>query len=282
MVTASGRCPLLFAKALIITASIIDLSLPLENDRRWSPWWARTSVKYQGHRFGTRVLRWLFGVPASLLETGQGWANENLSLSTHGTTHVDAPWHYGPECEGRPARTIDEMPLDWFVGPVVILDMRHRVDECQWVTGNDVENALTRIEHELQPGDIVLIWTGCDQLWGTRDYFRSGPCMTVEATELLIDHEVRLMGIDAWGWDGPLDVQARRARSAHQRGVFWAAHYLGTRREYCHMERLANLDQLPATGATLCGFPLKVRGGSAGPARVVAFVGTQHFPYSVG
>jgi kynurenine formamidase len=67
-------------------------------------------------------------------------------------------------------------------------------------------------------------------------------------------------------------VQARRAKETGRRDLFWEAHFLGVEKEYCHMERLANLDQLPRTGFTVCAFPLKVKGGSAGPARVVALV----------
>ena len=48
--------------------------------------------------------------------------------------------------------------------------------------------------------------------------------------------------------------------------------YVGVENEYCHMERLANLGGLPTTGFTICEFPLKVKGGSAGPARVVAII----------
>ena len=67
---------------------IVDLSLPLENDRRWAPWWARNRVKYQSHRFGTFTIRLLFGLKQKHLQTGLGWANETISLSTHGTTHI--------------------------------------------------------------------------------------------------------------------------------------------------------------------------------------------------
>ena len=54
--------------------------------------------------------------------------------------------------------------------------------------------------------------------------------------------------------------------------IFWAAHYVGIDREYCQIERLANLGALPPFGFKVCAFPLKVVGGSAGPARVVALV----------
>ena len=83
---------------------------------------------------------------------------------------------------------------------------------------------------------------------------------------------IKVMGIDAWGWDAPLAVQAENARASNRSDVFRAAHYVGVEKEYCHMERLANLDQLPSTGVTVCAFPLKVKGGSADPTRAVAMI----------
>jgi kynurenine formamidase len=80
------------------------------------------------------------------------------------------------------------------------------------------------------------------------------------------------MGTDCWGWDAPLARQAAEAKRTGRRDLFWEAHFVGVDREYCQIERLANLRALPATGFTVSCFPLKVVGGSAGPARVVAFV----------
>lgn len=249
----------------------VDLSLPLENDNAWSPWWSRNRVKYQGHRFGAFVIRFLFGVKKQHLKTGLGWANENIALSTHSTTHMDAPWHYGPECAGEPARTIDQIPLEWCHGSGVVLDIRH-LDASTAATLKDIQSALTEINHSLSPGEIVLIRTDNDQKWRTREYYSSGPGVSAEATRWLIDQGIRVMGIDAWGWDSPLAVQAQLAREQYQSDAFWAAHYVGIEKEYCHMERLANLEQLPPTGFTVCAFPLKIKDGSAGPARVVAMI----------
>jgi kynurenine formamidase len=136
----------------------------------------------------------------------------------------------------------------------------------------DLQAALAGTGHTLQPGDIVLVQTGNDQYWGRREYYDRGPGVSAEATRWLIDEGVRLMGIDAWGWDRPLAQQARDARQSGRNDVFWAAHYVGVDHEYCQIERLANLNALPATGFTVCAFPLKVKGGSAGPARVVAMI----------
>jgi kynurenine formamidase len=250
---------------------IVDLSLPLDNDRGWAPWWARSKVKRQDHRFGRRAIRFLFGLPAAYLQTGLGWANDTIKLSTHGTTHVDAPWHYAPTSEGKPAKTIDEVPLDWCYGPGVVLDIRHKAwDEAASV--DDLSAALEKIGHAISPGEIVLIQTGNDRYYGSREYFTRGPGVSAAATRWLLDRGVRMTGIDAWGWDMPLMLQARRAKETGRRDLFWEAHFVGVEKEYCHMERLANLDQLPPVGFTICAFPLKIKGGSAGPARVVALV----------
>jgi kynurenine formamidase len=250
---------------------IIDLSVTLENDGGGVPRWARNRIRYQDHRFGRLAMWRLFGVTKKYLATGLGWAHEILHISTHGTTHVDAPWHYGPRCEGKPARTIDEMPLDTFYGPGVVIDIRHVPPE-QAAEIEHVETALQDIRHQLSPGEIVLMRTDNDRLVGSRDYFATGPGVSADATRWLIDQGIRLMGIDSWGWDAPLDQQAKRARRERRKDVFWAAHYVGVEKEYCQMERLANLDRLPRTGFTVCAFPLKVKRGSAGPARVVALV----------
>lgn len=253
---------------------IIDLSVTLENDRDWAPWWARNSIKYQSHRFGRWVVRWLFGMRKRHLQTGLGWANEVLTLSTHGTTHLDAPYHYGPQCEGKPAKTIDQIPLDWCYRPGVCLDFTHK-QHGEAITQADVEAALQRIDHQLQPLEIVLIYTGNDQRLGRPEYFTHGPGMSAEATRWILQHGVKLTGIDSWGWDLPLPVLAAEAKRTDRNDVFWAAHYVGVEHEYCHLERLTNLNELPPTGFRVCAFPLKVSRASAGPARVVAILEEQ-------
>lgn len=250
---------------------IIDLSLPLEDDRGWAPWWARTRVKHQSHRFGARAIRLLFGLGSKYLRGGLGWSNDVLKMSTHGTTHVDAPWHYAPVSQGGRARTIDEIPLEWFQGRGVVIDVRHLSSDAA-AGVEDLENGLQAGGHSLSPGDIVLMRTGNDRLWGTRAYYDAGPGVSAAATRWLIERGIRLMGIDAWGWDRPLSSQAREAKKSGRSDLFWEAHYVGIEREYCQIERLANLDQLPPTGFRVCAFPLKVRGGSGGPTRAVAII----------
>jgi len=135
-----------------------------------------------------------------------------------------------------------------------------------------VQDALAKIGHQLAPREMVLVWTGNSRRFGTPAYFTDGPGMSAEATRWILGQGVRVTGIDSWTWDVPLAAAARRLRRSREPGLFWEAHYVGAELEYCHLEGLNGLEQLPPTGFTLCCFPLKVRGGSAGPARVVALV----------
>ena len=250
---------------------IVDLSFSVESDTDWAPFGARNKVKYQDHK-GSRFLLWLkFRLTPKYLRTGLGWANDWLHISTHGTTHLDAPYHYAPTSEGKPARTIDQIPLEWCYSDGVVLDMRHR-KHGEAITVQDVQDALQKIDYTLKPMDIVLIQTGNDRNYGTPEYFTVGAGMSAEATAWLVDQGIKVMGIDSWGWDRPLNVEAEEAKRTGRDDVFWAAHYVGVDKEYCHMERLTNLDALPPHGFKVSCFPLKVKNGSAGPSRVVAFV----------
>lgn len=250
---------------------IIDLSVPLDNDKSWAPWWARNKVIRQNHRFGRLAIWMLVRLAPAYLKGRLGWANDVIKISTHGTTHLDAPWHYAPLSEGKPARTIDQVPLEWCFSDGVVLDMTHKQDgEAIEVT--DVKDALAKISYTIKPMDIVLIRTDNDRMLGTPDYFKRGTGVSAAATRWILDQGVKVTGIDSWGWDMPLPSMAAKAKATGNRALFWEAHYVGVEKEYCHLERLTGLGQLPPSGFTVSCFPLKVKGGSAGPARVVAII----------
>jgi kynurenine formamidase len=249
----------------------VDLSAPIVPSPPETPEPLRTGLELHDHAQGAKDIEAMLGVPPDLLRDGEGWAVEVFTqLGTHNTTHVDAPWHYNSTIRGEPAQTIDELPLDWFFGPGVVLDFTAKEDGDA-VTTAEMEAALERAGHSLGERDIVLVRTGRDAFLEAPDYMIRGPGVTAEATHWLFDRGVRVMGIDAWGWDAPLNMQAERARAEGSPGIFWAAHQADL--PYCQIERLAGLDQLPPTGFDVACFPLKVVGGSAGPARVVAIVG---------
>jgi kynurenine formamidase len=250
--------------------AFIDLSAPIAQGPAELPDALRTDIEYRDHAQGARDIEAMLGVPPRLLRDGEGWAVETLNnFGTHNSTHVDAPWHYNSRVGGERAQTIDELPLEWFFGPGVMLDMTHKADGDA-MTAAEAQDALAAADHDLAAGDIVLVRTGRDAFYAEPDYMGRGPGVTFEATRWLYDHGVRVMGIDAWGWDAPLYLQAQEAVARDEAGIFWAAHQADL--AYCQIERLFNLGALPPTGFTVACFPLKIVGASAGPARAVAIV----------
>jgi kynurenine formamidase len=249
---------------------LVDLSAPIRQSPSETPEILRTDIDFSGHGEGAAQIEALLGVPSRLLRDGEGWAVENFTrFGTHNATHVDAPWHYNSRIQGEPAQTIDELPLEWFFGPGVVLDMTAK-GEGEWIDVDDVEAELSRVGHDLGAGEIVLVRTGRDAFVEEPHYMALGPGVTVEATRWLFERGIRVMGIDAWGWDGPLHLQAQEALERDEPGIFWAAHQADL--PYSQIERLVNLGDLPPTGFQVACFPLKIVGASAAPARVVALL----------
>jgi kynurenine formamidase len=248
---------------------IVDLSAPIVTSPEGTPSFQRNDIDYYDHRDGAASIEEMYGVPARLLRDGEGWARETVTLGTHNSTHVDAPYHYNSTIQGRPAATIDELPLERFFGPGVVLDFTAKADGDA-ITAAEVEQALDAVGHVLGEGDIVLMHTGRDAFYGEPDYIARGPGVTAEATRWLYDRGVRVMGIDAWGWDRPLEMQAADAIAADAPGIFWEAHQVDL--PYSQIERLYNLAALPPTGFTVACFPMRLVGCSAAPARVVALL----------
>ncbi len=247
----------------------IDLSAPIQNTPPEAPPYERVQIVYHDHKAGAAMAQQLLGVPPELLRREEGWAIEDVTFGTHNVTHVDAPYHYNSVIQGKPAQTIDQLPLEWFFSDGVVLNMTHKADGDA-VTVDDIQRELARIGYTLKPLDIVLVHTGRDAFYGQPDYIFRGPGVTAQATRWLYEQGIRVMGIDAWGWDVPLNIQAREALTKRQPGIFWAAHQVDL--PYAQIERLVNLGELPPFGFKVACFPLKIVGASAGPARVVAIL----------
>jgi len=145
-------------------------------------------IEYITHTESIHESEQLFGIGPEAWRGGCGWAMEKVTLTTHSGTHLDAPYHYGARSGGKPAKTIDEVPLRWCYGDGVVLD----------------------------------------------------------------------------------DVMVEEAKAGHTEQL-WESHYWGMTQEYCQIEKLSGLDQLPtAFGFKVMCFPVKIEGASGGWARVVA------------
>jgi kynurenine formamidase len=253
---------------------LVDLSIPITNDIVSDPEVMRPQVRYSRHTETVGQIAAFFpGLTAEDLPDGEGWAVESVQLSTHNGTHMDAPWHFHSTTDqaegGRPAPTIDQGPLDWFLRPAVKLDFRAFADGYV-ATAADVEAELHRIDHELQPLDIVLVNTAAGTAYGDPGYIHKGCGMGEEATLYLTERGVKVVGTDAWSWDAPFSHTARRWAETHDPKIIWEGHKAGRLREYYQIEKLTNLDSLPAKGFTLSCFPVKIAGASAGWIRAVA------------
>lgn len=251
---------------------IVDLSKEIVENPA-DPSFMRVKIKHHPHGRARWLVR-LLGLPFRLFPKDfAGWADDTITrMGVHSTTHIDAPWHYGPtDADGRPLPTIEAMPTEKMIGPGVVFDMRHKADG-EAIEPSDLEAALGATGGTLAPGTIALIHTGRDAFQGTRDYWKRGTGMSAAATEWLIDRGVTVMGIDQWGWDLPFHHQISRSKQEGRDDLFWAGHLVGRRRPYWHIEQLRGLGALPAHGFDVGVFPLRLKGASAAPARVLAFL----------
>lgn len=258
--------------------TFVDLSIPLTTDVVTDPDVMRPKITYLGHKESFPQLAAFFpGLKPEDMPDGEAWAVEQVEISTHNGTHMDAPWHFASVQDAaepggpRPAMTIDELPLDWCMRPGVKLDFR-RFEDGYVATAADVDEELERIGHRLQPYDIVVVNTRAGERYGQADYLHSGCGLGREATLRLTEQGVRIVGTDAWSWDAPFSRTARRWAEDHDPAVIWEGHKAGRDRGYFQMEKLNGLERLPAVGWTLCCFPVKIARASAGWIRAVAIL----------
>lgn len=271
---------------------IIDLSVYLEAESR-EP--APPKIAYVLHRPGAALfcrkfpfmgkksvadkLKVLLNMPSSKkalrpesFPDGEFLSNELVTATTHTGTHLDAPWHYGSRCEGRKARTVAEIPLISCYGDGVVLNMSHKAAGSA-IEVKDIQKCLDDMHYNLKQGDIVLIRTDFDKKWGTQEYFTSHPGMSREATEYLIDRGIQTMGINAYGFDRPFGHMVADYIRTGDPDHLWPSHFLGRKKEYYHLERLANLDALlqPCGFKVVC-FPIKIKESGAAWVRAVAIL----------
>lgn len=184
-----------------------------------------------------------------------------IFMSDHAGTHIDAPYHNNPD-----GFTTEQIPLEWCFSDGVVLDFSDK-ESGYAITSSDIDEALKKISYTLKPLDIVLIRTDASKNWQTDDSFLNDqPGMSGEATHHLIDQGIRVMGIDASGFDIPI-------WKMHESRRYYEAHRVMLEKEYCHMENLVNLDQIPQPHSfKLSVLPIKFRGISGTPVRAVAMI----------
>lgn len=254
-----------------MTRRYVDLSVPLEAGIVSDPDIMLPKIEYLTHKDTAEQVCSLFpGLSKDQLPNGEGWAVERLQIATHNGTHLDAPYHYHSTMnDGERAITIDEVPLEWCFNPGVKLDFR-KFEDGYVVTADDVKKELERIDHNLKPLDIVVVNTRAGDHYGKSDFLLKGCGMGREATLYLTERGVRVTGTDAWSWDAPFPLTAQKFAEEKDPSIIWEGHRAGMEIGYCHIEKLTNLEDLPANGFEISCFPFKIKNASAGFTRAVA------------
>jgi kynurenine formamidase len=180
------------------------------------------------------------------------YAVSYLATLEHVGTHVDAPYHINAS-----GASIDQMSLDWYVGPAVCLDLRH-IGDLEYIDVEDLERGEAAAGVRID-GHIVLLCTGFhNRHWPRPEVVTRNPGLTAPATHWLADRRSRMHGVE-----GPSTDRADLND--------FPSHRVCRDRNIYHFEWLVNLEQLLGVGEfRFYGFPLKIEGGTGSPVRAVA------------
>ncbi len=180
----------------------------------------------------------------------------------HVGTHIDAWGHVKPD-----APRAEGIPIEYCYGDGVVLDLTHKAAGEEILVA-DIEQAEGRLDgYRIKPLDIVLLRTDAARGRAKKSYLTDHPGMTKESVHFLLDRGVKVMGIDAIGFDPPVAKMFERRK-------FWEAHRVMREREFYHLENLCNLDLIPPPyhSFVVSVLPVKWRGASAAPVRAVAVI----------
>lgn len=251
--------------ALCMLSGLLPLQLPAADTQEWID---------LTHELSADAVFWPTAAPFSMTTDFEGLTDKGFYYSAysfttaeHGGTHIDAPVHFA-----RGANHVDEIPLEQLIGDAVVVDVSRAVqaDRDHRITVADIGN--WEAQHGAIPDDsIVLFRTGFGQYWpdlekylGTTLRGEAGvaalsfPGLDAQAAEWLLEHRrIKAVGIDTASID-------------HGKSTHFETHVALMSHNVPAFENVANLDRLPATGAYVVALPVKIRGGSGGPLRIVA------------
>ncbi len=174
-----------------------------------------------------------------------GFRSEVLYAVTHVATHIDAPLHFKED-----GASIDELPLDLFTGYAVVVNAEGHHAVPREVLEEELERA------GFVEGDAVFIYTGWEHVYGKPEYITRCPGLTREAALLLVERKAKIVGMDSPSID-PAE------------STTFDAHHVLLGSGVLVIENLCNLKDITGRRLRFYAFPLKIKGATASPARVV-------------
>ncbi len=208
-------------------------------------------------------------VAEGMTEGGWFYSAYNFASSEHGGTHMDAPIHFA-----KGAMTTEKVPLSKLIGPAAVIDVSlasERDRDYQFT----VEDVLAwEKQHGVLPeGVIVLFNTGYAAKWPDAEAYMGtaerGPLAVGKlhfpglspdlAAFLVKERNIKAVGLDTPSLD-------------HGQSKTFMTHRILSAENIPGFENVAALDQLPPLGATIVALPMKIKGGSGGPLRIVAHI----------
>lgn len=235
-----------------LAARAIDLTYPFDESTIY--WPTDQSFHWQKTKWGDQA-------------DGHWYASATYAASEHGGTHLDSPIHFA-----RGQATTDEIPVSRLIGPAVVVDVTRpcREDRDYRLTVADLA-AWEAAHGRIPDGAIVLARTGWGRFWPDKMRYLGTetpgdtanlhfPGISREAAEWLVAHrKVSGVGLDAPSLDHGPSRDFATHRVLNGAGIFG-------------LENVASLDKVPESGATLIALPMKIKGGSGGPTRVIAIL----------
>jgi arylformamidase len=172
---------------------------------------------------------------------------QDVKLSSHLGTHIEFPYHHMKD--GKDA---SNYPLERMVGDAILFDFTHKKKDEEITKKEIIDSGV-----EVKKGDIVIIYTGMQELWNTPTG-HDRPALSIEATEyLVIEKGIHCIGTDATG----LEVRGTDDQPVHQ---LLFAH------DVAMIESLTNLDKLSGNRFSIMVLPIMVKGMDSCPVRIVA------------
>lgn len=202
-------------------------------------------------------------------EKGFYYTAYNFMAAEHGGTHIDAPVHFAEN-----KQTVDQIPLSQLIGSAVVIRVIEQVAQDRNYQFS-VEDILSweQSHGTIPDNSIVLIDTGSSKLWPDKQAYMGTdergeeavkkltfPGIHPDAARLLVnDRNIKAVGLDT----PSIDYGGSSLFETHQ--ILFEHNIPG-------LENVANLNLLPETGALVIALPMKIKGGSGAPVRIVALL----------